>query len=323
MEQNILDPTMMLRYLLGLLSEEERTGVEESFFQDDTYFEQLRALEDDLIDDYVRGRLSLDTRKAFEEKLRSSNRWKERVRFAEALDWRTGQQAAQAQRTPSASASLFQVLINAFRNQRPVFQVAIATASLMVLGGVVSLAWQVFEQHGTLQRAQTERQYLQTMVDELKSQIAGLQKRDQDLSRQLDEERLKHQGSENKRPSSALGTVASFVLRAGLVRGNDSPVRLTLPPAARTVRLQLELNPADEYPTYRAELRTAKGTAVATRDPLKALAAGGGKAVTLELPAQSLPAGQYEVELLGRVEQGKLEEIAYYYFDVQVIGSAQ
>ncbi len=317
MERNIVDQTIMLRYTLGLLSEEERVGVEESFFQDDTFFEEISALEDDLIDDYVRDRLSGETRKAFEEKLRSSNRWKERVRFAQALDWRIEPRGSRAHPLSLDSTSFFQALINAFRNQRPVFQIAMVTAGLIVLVSVVSLAWQVFQQRETLQTARAQRQNLQTTVDVLRDQIAGMQKQDQELRRQLDEERLKQQEFEDKRPSGrGLGAVASFVLRAS-VRGTDSVLRITVPPAARTVRLQLELNRGDDYPAYRAELRTARGTAVATRDLPRAPAPADVNAVMLQLPANSLSVGEYEVSLLGRTDQGRFEEIAYYYFDVQ------
>jgi hypothetical protein len=307
MERNIVDQPLMLRYLLGLLSEEERAGVEESFFQDDEFFEELGAAEDDLIDDYVRDRLSGQTLKAFEEKLRSNSRWLERVSFARALDRRIAQRGSRTQSFFQASRAL----IGAFRNQRPAFQMGMVAAGLIVLGGIVSLAWQVFQQRETLQTARVERQNLQTTVDELRGRIAGLEKQDQDLRQQLEEERLK------QRPGgSAVGLVASFVLRAG-VRGNDSVARITLPAAAQTVRLQLELNPGDDYPAYRAELRTAKGTAVATRDLVRAPASGGANAVTLDLRAQSLQAGGYEIELLGRTDQGRLEEIGFYYFDVQ------
>jgi hypothetical protein len=318
MEQNLLNESTMLRFLLDLLPEEDRVRVEESFFQDDSSFEELSALEDDLIDDYVRGRLSVDTRKAFEEKLRSSLRWQQRVAFAQALDRQIGEQASRAKAASSGSTSFFRVLIDGFRGQGSSFKVVLAAVGLIVLGAVISLAWRVVLQQTTLQRAQTERQNLQTTVDDLKGQIAGLQRRDQDLSRQLDEERRKNEEFESKRPgSAALGMVASFVLRAGLVRGSDSVMHFNVPPAARTVRLQLELDPADNYPDYRAELRTAKGTAVATLDLLRTRVTGAGKTVTIEVPAQSLPVGEYEVGLLGRVEQGKFEQIAYYYFDIQ------
>jgi hypothetical protein len=49
---------LMQRYLAGQLSEEEKTSFEERYFTDDEVFEELVSLENDLVDDYVTGRLS-------------------------------------------------------------------------------------------------------------------------------------------------------------------------------------------------------------------------------------------------------------------------
>ena len=46
---------LMVRYLLGDLSDQERERLEQIYFADDDAFAQLSALEDELVDDYVRG----------------------------------------------------------------------------------------------------------------------------------------------------------------------------------------------------------------------------------------------------------------------------
>ena len=47
-----------IRYLLGGLSESERTSLEEKFFADDKEFEELEIAEGELVDRYVRRELS-------------------------------------------------------------------------------------------------------------------------------------------------------------------------------------------------------------------------------------------------------------------------
>src|SRR5215470_18820848 len=55
-----------IRYLLGDLPETEQTAVEQEYFVDPEKFEEVWATENDLVDGYVRGRLSRRERELFE-----------------------------------------------------------------------------------------------------------------------------------------------------------------------------------------------------------------------------------------------------------------
>ena len=55
-----------MRYLLGDLSEDEKTRMEEAFFADNARFEELELAEEELIDAYVRDNLSLKERRQFQ-----------------------------------------------------------------------------------------------------------------------------------------------------------------------------------------------------------------------------------------------------------------
>lgn len=57
---------LLIRYLLGESTDEERTQVEQRFLSDNDYFEQLLALEEMLVDQYARGKLSTARQKSFE-----------------------------------------------------------------------------------------------------------------------------------------------------------------------------------------------------------------------------------------------------------------
>jgi hypothetical protein len=56
---------IVVRYLLGLSPQEEREQVEERFLSDSAYFDNMLALEDSLVDDFVSGRMPLEQRDAF------------------------------------------------------------------------------------------------------------------------------------------------------------------------------------------------------------------------------------------------------------------
>jgi anti-sigma-K factor RskA len=60
------DETLMRRYLLGDLPQEERGSIEDRYLADDEVFEALVATENDLIDAYARGGLADDERRKFE-----------------------------------------------------------------------------------------------------------------------------------------------------------------------------------------------------------------------------------------------------------------
>src|SRR6266853_370039 len=270
MEQKILDQTTMIQYLLGLLSEDYRSRLEETFFKHDEYFDDLIALEDDLIDDYVNDRLPDSFRIAFEEKLKSNPHWKQRLGVAGALS----RHAAGLRTKP-------------FRPRHQNFRLTLLAGAAAALVLLSIAAWQVIEQRGNVETLRAERRNADATIRNVQTELAKLQARDQDLSRQLEEERLGRQQLERDKNRAPAGLIASFVLRAGLVRGRDDSARLIIPKSARSA------------------------------DMLRARTTDSGKAVVIDLPPQFLAPGNYEVELLGLVDPGKFEEVAYYNFTVQ------
>lgn len=62
------DNRVLVKYLFGELAEPEQSRIEELCFTDDGFYEQLAAVENDLIDRYVRNALPEPERNAFEEK---------------------------------------------------------------------------------------------------------------------------------------------------------------------------------------------------------------------------------------------------------------
>jgi anti-sigma factor RsiW len=76
---------MITAYLLGELSEGEQEKLEARYFADDALFEQLLAIEDELIDRYARGQMTDTERQRLERHFMKSPARRKRVRFAEAL----------------------------------------------------------------------------------------------------------------------------------------------------------------------------------------------------------------------------------------------
>jgi hypothetical protein len=72
-------------WLLGLLPEQESRSLEERMITDSGLYEEVFIVEEELIDDYIAGRLSADERKAFESYFMNSAERQEQFRIANAL----------------------------------------------------------------------------------------------------------------------------------------------------------------------------------------------------------------------------------------------
>lgn len=79
------DITQLKRYLIGALEGAEDCEVGERLLTDGEYFAHVAIVEDELIDDYLAGRLSGDERSLFEGHFMVSRSHKEKLRFAQAL----------------------------------------------------------------------------------------------------------------------------------------------------------------------------------------------------------------------------------------------
>src|SRR6266850_2537732 len=76
---------MIVRYLLGELPEKEQVEIEDQAFQDQHYLQNILAVENDLIDEYVRGEIPLKKCLKFESHFLASAERRRKVEFARAL----------------------------------------------------------------------------------------------------------------------------------------------------------------------------------------------------------------------------------------------
>ena len=75
----------MINYFLGNLSPERERQVEERFFSDDRFFEQLQAVKEELIDNYLHQKLCDEDKALFEKNFLSSPTHRQQVEFARFL----------------------------------------------------------------------------------------------------------------------------------------------------------------------------------------------------------------------------------------------
>ena len=85
MKQKSDNHELLLRYLLGELTEEEQSRLERRYFTEDDLFEEMLLVEDDLIESYARGELSERERERIEKHFLMSDERREKLTLARAL----------------------------------------------------------------------------------------------------------------------------------------------------------------------------------------------------------------------------------------------
>lgn len=309
---------LMMAYLLGDLPEQEKARVEERIFADDEFYEQIAALKAELADGYARGELTARERERFENRFLNSAQGRERLAFARTMARAFGESGAAEISAPITASieesSWRRSILTFFSARNPALQFSMAAAiSLLLLGGLW-LFWQNRSLQSQIEQARAEE-------DRWRRQAAGRQTRSDELAAQLERERAEREKLQNEldqartepAPSSKLAFV-SFLLSPGLIRDRDEPEKLVIPRAARQIRLQLDTAGDDDYRSFRAELRTARGNLVWSQDQLSTQSTDTGAAVPLILPAGVLSAGEYELALRGVDSSGQSKDIGYYYF---------
>lgn len=312
---------LIARYLLGELPEEQQVEIEDRAFQDNDYLATITAVENDLIDEYVRHELSETDRRKFENRFLASAERRKRVEFARALA-NVASEATVAER-PSTAVSWRDSLDAFVRSLNPFGKLALAALTLLVVASGAWLLIETLRLRSELTRLQAQNQSRQG----LEQQIEAERKRNEELAARLNQEKQqREQSDESLRQLSETAQtatpaprpiIASLTLLPGISRGGGEKPSLALAGNARLVRLQIGIDAEETYKTFAVELRTTAGRQVWTKENLKAGSRRGARSVGLTLPATALKPGEYELKLSGVKDGGGTEEVGYYYFNVK------
>jgi hypothetical protein len=295
------DRQHLVDYLLGNLPDEEAERLDERTFSDDEFLWRLRALENDLIDEYARGELSGPVKERFRSSYLSSPDRQARVAFAETLHTLERRTETHAVATASVPGG---------NTRRSAFSVpgGLAAAAVLVLAVASYLL--------------VQNRRLRTEVDQVRAEQASLSQRAQDLQGQLQDERSTadrmraeidslRETLAKLRPTA----IASFLLLPP-TRGVGRIPTVTIPRGTTDVTLRLLLE-TDDFPTYSAALREVAGGAVVSRTgPLTSAAEADRRAVVVRIPAGTLKSQTYTVDLSGQRASAPAELLTSYTFRV-------
>lgn len=323
---------MAIRYLLGNLSEEDKTRLEEQYFLDDKQFEELELAEDELIDRYVRSELSLKETNQF-EKLLESPRLAERVEVARLLAKRTTTQPQMQTvvATPEPSDApigwwkRFFEPAPAIPAFRPAFAMSLILLSLTTTAFV--FVWMKLRtQSQRLAQEQQLREDLGRQIEEQKTRYSELDAKLNKTQQEKDEQAelaKKYQellAEEQQRSAPAL-TFPIFLSPGAGTRavGRDAVREITLPRGVRRVGLNLNVtHGGDDYPRYNASVRNIDSAKpITTKTNLKPTSQGGRKYITIDLDAAVLREGSYNVHVDGVTATGQIDNFDDYPFRVK------
>ncbi|MDQ2854711.1 MAG: hypothetical protein M3R68_00160, partial [Acidobacteriota bacterium] len=263
------------RFLLGEMSAAERSAFEERFVADAVSFEQIRVIEDELIESYVRDTLSEREKEKFEREFLASERRRTRVAFTRTMLDKLVQPreiaAVKKSEAAGVGASFWQSLGGFFKTPQLVFGAALALL-VLVFGGWLLLR--------TANAPEVARQVMPTP----NPTIEPNQKPSPNVTGKAPE-KIQNSPTQKKTPTD----VPMLALLAGGVRGEGKLPELSLPKGASAANLQLNIRLT--YTVYRAEIVDTDGNLIWRSTALKAKHSK----LNLFVPAAKLPEGDYIV----------------------------
>jgi hypothetical protein len=310
------------KYILGDLREPARLDVEQRVVRQPAMFDALTLAEQALIDDYLDDTLPRTERARFERQLSAVTALRQKVQFARTLRAHAAAAVAGLAEDGSSAAPDGPRVIPGIGRMpawkplawayRPAWA-ALAAAVLVAASGAV--VW--IERDRVAREAQLDQ--LRTAQREHQHELGVLRSTVRDLQTRLETERrvAAPLPSTAVEPLRAAGSppaaVPTFLLATGVLRGEGSLTRIAIPSGAQIVRLRLAIDGGSRG-EYRATLHDADGEELYAISRLRADA--GGASVTVVLPADALPHGDYQLTLSPAGSQPAAEDTRTYTFRV-------
>jgi hypothetical protein len=295
---------LMVQYLYGELSAEERAQFEDSYLKDTGVFHELVALENEMVDRYVLGGISGAEQEKFERAFLADPARHQAVEIARSLLTYSAaeENVLSHMSTPVGKAGYRSTV---FRIGG--IQVAAVAVFLVMLGGIL---WLVSSNHRLAKQlaafqseqatADQDRQAKQALQQEVVSLQSELQQRDSAIQEMVQ--------------LHARDTV-SFNLGPGLIRGSNEMPTLAIPARTSYVSLHVTIE-HDLHLHYSLSVRTVEGDLVWRSDNLQGrFIDDANYEVISTLPSRLFHKGDYVVRVSAGNED-PLQALAGYSFHV-------
>jgi hypothetical protein len=331
-----------IRYLYGEHLEAERDDIEERLFTDEDFSLFVDDVENDLIDEYLRGELSFEEKRRFETKYLTTDGRRDRVALAGTLHEKVFAGATATTETLAAEtppAGFGEKIAAFFRFQNLALAGGFAAVLfLLVLGGV----WLSTQPGDDIvkEKDTNENENIAPPPDDPMPVPTP-----EENTNSASSEENKNTTESVPPPKPADANVKSKPVAPPPKAAPKKPVRpkpappvrqqprifiatllpplrssktpvLEIPAGAETVRLQLVDNFGAKYEKFLVELNDGIGNTVWSGE-VKAGRAKPQKSVTVSIPNTAFGAGNYEVAVSGVTSDGSTDEINFYNFTVR------
>ena len=306
----------IIGYLLGTASELEQSHLETRYFREPHFYELLLALEEELICDYLHGKLPPAERLQFERYFLSTPRRRRKYESTRKLlafiaDQGTPQTSLIIAPEPENWLSARLRWLNSFFMPRLSSLGTLASVAVLAVG-----VWMLSVQVAAYRR-QVETQEAQLQVAAKKT----LPKPRPKPHLETDKETGKESGGRETDPTqksltgfadqlqasldeppalltaSANPHTVGLTLKASTLRAVGVSQQLTLPAEATSLSLCLLLGGTTLSNSFNAALKTLEGREILRRQNLSAQVTKSDRSLTLEVPASLLHTGRYVVSL--------------------------
>ena len=286
--------TLLTRYLLGELSNDEETAVEQRFFADADFLEELQATEREVIDCYVQGELKGERKERFEARFLTSPQRRRLVQFAYTLS-EPGTTSANVH--PSV-ASPFPVPgpLPYQSTSTPWRGILSAAASILVVGIIALLWWS-----GAFNRTSAPK-----IADTAQPVEPGPAPTPGPPTEGLVQPPVPP-------PSPTGPTLATFFLtQMSRPRSLTTEQRLTIESGVTDLRLNARLD-SDDQERYEVVLKRESDQTVVARPRARTSKTSQGPALAITLKASAVRSEKYELDIL----DSNRRPVATYYFRIE------
>lgn len=356
MEKHLEQDAELRRYLLGESTLEERVAVEARLFLDDEYLSQLKAVEDELIDDYAYDELAESERERVKSSLLAKPGRRADLRIARAFKRYVSQHedelvtppvapaaddrpAADTKELPSVSKGPNSFLASLFL-RRPVVGYALAAAPIIIISAVVWFSLEPARRPHLSPQMQAQQPTPQQSSPGAREQQGGELQANQSSPEQGGDvaqregrtqndagggEKDVHAGRRDGRAHELSPqtrqtptTVATYlVLPSGVVRGPGRADKIALSPDVGFVILRLPLIAKGDYRHYKATLKKGDKVIFAQTELKPEVDAEVGQVVAFKVPAKLLRPRSYEIKLGGVTAAGQFINLTTYTLPIE------
>jgi hypothetical protein len=315
MARDIYNDEVMIRYLLKKLPADVENEIDEKIFADTDYFARLLEIEEKLIEDNARGKLSNDTDQQFKHQYSSDLQWTLKVETQQAL---TG-----AKDSPPVTVSWWQTLMDSLRNPKIIRQLAFVSTVLALTIGIFFFVMKERRRQDDNRVSQLSNQPVAPQPSP--NMPATPNTPDNPNSSGHTNGNPTEQGTRVKQPNGTERAtratknqnvapspvpLAIATLVPGALRGNEDYTSVEMTPGESSVPIRVVLR-EKIYPSYRVVLKTRDGQDVWSRREIKPSRSGSQASIILQVPAEILTQKYYRLHLYSGEQ-----EIDYYPFQV-------